>query len=289
MPDILLRDFNTLTFKKAIILCGVTIAYLGVYVLLGAVSNTDLSSVQSMDRITVLLTQGVSSFLIFFVIPFILIRYGVGASENYFKGTNLVAMGWTVLIILSNLVVITVIIEWNIGLDLPDGAFENWAITKEAQMKEITEYLINFEGSGQLMIALVVVALIPALGEELLFRGLLQNLLRRISANPHLAIWVSAALFSAIHLQFYGFFPRMLLGALFGYLYHWSGKLSYAILGHFFHNGLALVFAYMATFDSIEITSEQMEQSAPLTMVIPFVVILGLVIWKFKKSTRLND
>ena len=67
--------------------------------------------------------------------------------------------------------------------------------------------------------AMLVIAVIPAIGEETLFRGVLQRNLTIWTKNPHVGIWLAAALFSAIHVQFLGFFPRMLLGALFGYLY----------------------------------------------------------------------
>ncbi|MBX3101845.1 MAG: CPBP family intramembrane metalloprotease [Bacteroidetes bacterium] len=90
---------------------------------------------------------------------------------------------------------------------------------------------------------LVVVALLPAVLEEFFFRGLLQNTCKRMM-GPHAAIWLTAFIFSCIHFQILGFFYRMLLGALFGYLYHWSGSIWPAVAGHLLNNSLGVLAFY---------------------------------------------
>src|SRR5690606_9164914 len=97
----------------------------------------------------------------------------------------------------------------------------------------------------QMVLAFVVVVVLPAIGEEIVFRGMIQNDFYRATRNAHLSIWITAILFSAIHLQFYGFFPRMFLGALFGYLYFWSGNLWMPVLAHFVNNGFTLISLYL--------------------------------------------
>ncbi len=67
-----------------------------------------------------------------------------------------------------------------------------------------------------------------------------------------MGIWVSAILFSALHMQFYGFFPRMLLGAFFGYLLLWSGSLWLPIIAHFVNNCVAVIFYYLK-FNGIKV------------------------------------
>src|SRR5690606_9694418 len=96
-----------------------------------------------------------------------------------------------------------------------------------------------------LAINLLMIAIIPAIGEELLFRGGIQNIFYKWFKNPHIAIWAAAILFSAIHVQFYGFIPRMLLWALFGYLLVWGKSIWYPIIGHFINNGSAVVTAFI--------------------------------------------
>ena len=84
----------------------------------------------------------------------------------------------------------------------------------------------------------------PAICEEFIFRGAVQRVIFRLKSNPHVAIWLSAFIFSAIHFQFYGFLPRLLLGAAFGYIYFWTGSIWYAVFAHFLNNAYAVVVAF---------------------------------------------
>ncbi|MEO0332938.1 MAG: CPBP family intramembrane glutamic endopeptidase, partial [Bacteroidota bacterium] len=137
---------------------------------------------------------------------------------------SVVILGLVFLLMVAFMFANSVVIEWNMSLDFSQlsPAFENWARGKEEELKELTEYLTRFDSIAGLLIGLVVIAVLPAVGEELLFRGLVQPKMQQLFENAHVAIWLSAICFSAIHLQFYGFFPRLLLGALFGYLFYWS-------------------------------------------------------------------
>jgi membrane protease YdiL (CAAX protease family) len=137
--------------------------------------------------------------------------------------------------------------EWNERMSLPPYLkdLEIWMKESEATLGRLTEYLLSFQSYGELAIALIVIAVIPAIGEEVLFRGILQRKLAEHWANVHLAIWVTAFLFSAIHFQFYGFFPRLFLGAMFGYLYFWTGRLSMAMFAHFVNNGVTVVLMWL--------------------------------------------
>jgi membrane protease YdiL (CAAX protease family) len=141
----------------------------------------------------------------------------------------------------------TLFIYWNMHMQLPAflKSFEHWAQAKEAELKALTNLLTTFPSIKDLGIALLVMAVLPAIGEELLFRGILQRLLYQATQHMHLAIVVSAFIFSAIHLQFYGFLPRFLLGVLFGYIYWWTKDLSLAILGHFFNNAFTLTMLFL--------------------------------------------
>lgn len=137
-------------------------------------------------------------------------------------------------------------IKLNEKLVLPEALsnLEAWMKTKEAELERLTNLLLSDATYWGLFVNLLVIAVIPAIGEEFLFRGCLQGILVRWLKNPHVAIWLTAIIFSAIHLQFYGFLPRMLLGALFGYLLLWGKSIWLPVLAHFVNNAAATLSAF---------------------------------------------
>lgn len=139
------------------------------------------------------------------------------------------------------------IIGWNQHLPLSGllGAVGEWMYRKEQESGLLTAQLVAFNSTHQLLIAVGVIGFIAAMGEELFFRGVIQRKLTEWTANGHLGIWLAALLFSTVHFQFYGFFPRLLLGVLFGYLYYWSGNLWVAILAHLINNSLVVITLYI--------------------------------------------
>ena len=151
--------------------------------------------------------------------------------------------------------------EWNESMILPDSlsGLETWMKNSETTLARLTEFLLSFHNIQELIIAIIVIAVIPAIGEEVLFRGILQRKLAEHWANVHLGIWASAFLFSAIHFQFYGFLPRLFLGAMFGYLYFWTGRLSMAIFAHFINNAVTvlLMWMYRQQMINLDISSSQ--------------------------------
>lgn len=119
-----------------------------------------------------------------------------------------------------------------------------WAAEMEASAEGLLKSVLRMDSPIELLFNLLIVAVIPALGEELLFRGILQKKLESSIKSGVLAIWITAILFSAIHFQFEGFLPRMILGALLGYLYFWTNNLWVPIFGHFIFNGTQVMAQY---------------------------------------------
>ena len=113
-------------------------------------------------------------------------------------------------------------------------------LDKEEQMEALINLLINEEGITALISNIIVIALLAALTEEFLFRGAIQRIIEKWTNNHHIVIWSAAIVFSAIHMQFYGFIPRMLLGAYFGYLLYWSQSIWLPVFAHFVHNSIAV-------------------------------------------------
>lgn len=121
---------------------------------------------------------------------------------------------------------------------------EDWMREKEDAAMKMTIILLKIDHIGDFILNLFMIALLPAIAEELMFRGAVQRSFKRMFGNPHVAIWLAAFVFSAIHVQFFGFVPRLLLGAAFGYIYYWTGNLWYAMLAHFLNNAYAVCVAW---------------------------------------------
>src|SRR5690606_1514724 len=109
---------------------------------------------------------------------------------------------------------------------------------------------------GELILGILVIGVLAGIGEEYLFRGILQPKLQIYTGNAHAGIWITAIIFSTIHFQFYGFLPRMMLGALFGYLYLYSGSLVYPILAHILDNTFTVVAVYLNKLGVVEFDIE---------------------------------
>ncbi len=179
------------------------------------------------------------------------------------------------------------IIEWNQNLHLPEtlAPFEQWVRNQEEKLTGVTKYLTTFKTTGQLVVALLVVGVIPAVGEETLFRGILQRNFSYWTGNVHVGIWLAAALFSAIHVQFLGFFPRLLLGALFGYLYVWSGNLWVPILAHFVNNGFTVLMVYLYQKKMVSMDIESAESVPVLASLVSGIITVGLLYY-FKQQNE---
>ena len=119
---------------------------------------------------------------------------------------------------------------------------EEWMRNQEDVAAELTNKMLSGNGWGDLLTNLIVIAATAAITEEFLFRGALQRVIERWTSNPHLIIWLAAILFSAFHLQFYGFLPRMLLGAYFGYLLYWGKSIWLPVFAHFTNNAFAVIY-----------------------------------------------
>ncbi|HEY8512114.1 MAG TPA: CPBP family intramembrane glutamic endopeptidase [Cyclobacteriaceae bacterium] len=217
--------------------------------------------------------------------PMILLR----VSHRYPKGLfSFQDIQWTPfllipLIVVAFMAVNSVFVEWNAELHFPAFLkdFEEWARANEEQRAAMIQFMTTFASDAELLLALVVIAVIPAIGEEFVFRGLFQNELKNLTHNTHVAIWLAAFLFSAFHIQFFGFVPRLLLGGLFGYLYAWSGNLLVPIFAHFVNNALALLSLYYYQRGKTEFSFESPE-AAPLPYVIVGAIVTAFLLLYFK-------
>ncbi len=146
-----------------------------------------------------------------------------------------------------------VLYEVNLGIQVPDAfPFLKKLVDESHRANEqLTLAFLATPRLSDLWINLIVLAMIPALSEELLFRGCLVQLLNEWFKRTHVAIWAAAFLFSLLHADWYGFFPRMLLGGVLGYLFVWTGSLWIPIVAHACYNGAQVILAYLYDHNAI--------------------------------------
>lgn len=212
-------------------------------------------------KLPVYILQGAATLVGLVVTPLLLLKaFGRPVSSLFIHPRfNLIPYLLTALIVVAFMGVNSWFVQWNAEISFPEAlrSFEEWARMNENHRAELTAFMTTFESPWELILGLVVIAIIPAIGEELVFRGLFQNELHYISGNAHVSVWLAALLFSAFHVQFFGFVPRLLLGGLFGYLYLWSGSLVIAMFGHFINNAFAVFSLYFYQIGAIDVSPEE--------------------------------
>lgn len=170
----------------------------------------------------------------------------------------------------------------NKKLPLPE-----WARTIDHSANEMIKNLLITEAPWELFFNIFVIAIIPAIGEEMIFRGIIQRRFEKLFGQPHIAIWVAAALFSGFHMQLEGFIPRMLLGAILGYLFYWSKSLWIPIIIHFINNGIQILLMYFFATEIVAMDLEKVDKVPIWGALISLLLVL--VIGYFIKNYNMSS
>jgi membrane protease YdiL (CAAX protease family) len=236
-------------------------------------------------RFTALWMQGVNSIFLFIGSPlFFWWMYEKKELNNLFKTSSFPSYTYfaTFVIMLVYMPLSGFLVQLNKQITFPDfmKGVEQEFLDMEKKMEVLTSFMIQFEHWWQFLFGLLVIAVIPAIGEELLFRAGLQRKLQNVFGNYHVAIWASAFIFSAFHMQFYGLIPRMCLGALFGYMFVWSGTIWAAIFAHFLNNAITLTAMY---FLQSEVGENKLEnpENFPLSAALVSLILVLLALQHF--------
>lgn len=188
------------------------------------------------------------------------------------------------------------IVLWNESLSLPASmhGIEEWMRNSEKAAKAVTDALLNNLSISGLTTTLLLVGVLTGFSEELFFRGMLQRLIASRPVNAHVAIWVTAVIFSLLHFQFFGFFPRVLLGAFFGYLVLWTGSLWIPIIAHAINNSSVVIVEYLTQNKIIETNINEIGTSPdtiPFTIASVAITVIAIIYsrkYLFKSQNRLD-
>lgn len=237
----------------------------------------------------------IGSQIFTFVLPPIV--YALLIKENPFKslGFNKTTITWLFLGVAMMYAILplnSVFAEWNANIKFPDSMtdFERLLQDMQERATEIMERFVNVTSIGGLILNLFMIAGLAALGEELLFRSIIQTSLIKVCKNAHIGIIIASAIFSIIHMEFYGLLPRFVLGMLLGYMYYYSRSIWIPIAMHFANNGTIVFLYYLNNIGTINIDVESFGKTNIFVLILSIIAMIALF-WftiKLNKKEKLN-
>jgi membrane protease YdiL (CAAX protease family) len=297
-----LTPFTRLLFSVLLIISCFAITFLLGLLLAGPLIGVGMkeifSSLADYENPTSLILlkyfQVIQSFGLF-IFPALLAGYFFNRSSIRYLCINIPSR-WpvyliTLLMMFASLPLISWMVSVNDMMKLPDflRGLEDWMKATEQEAAKLTEAFMKMPTPGTFLFNLFMIAVLPSIGEEFMFRGLLLRLFKEWLGNIHVAIFISAFLFSAMHMQFYGFLPRMMLGIIFGYLFYWTGSLWIPVFAHFIQNGLVVVSTYLGQQGIIGGDYENFGSSPDFYVICLsglFVTALLYLLYHWRKKTQ---
>ena len=258
------------------------IPFCGAESLMSVMTNANLNSPEGINFLKYF--QVIQSIGLFVAPPFVIGWLYHGNISEYLRinrTTNTQYFLLASVCLLAIIPVINFLGDLNGKMSLPESfsGIERWMKDMEEGANTLTEKFMTVDSIQGLLFNIFMVAVLPALGEELMFRGVIQRIFSNWTKNQHWGIWITAFLFSAMHMQFYGFLPRMLLGAMFGYLLVWTGTIWVPILAHFVNNLMGVLGYFLIGKGVISKDIEEWgagSEQFPL-VIVSFLVVGGLL------------
>jgi len=161
-----------------------------------------------------------------------------------------------------------------------------WASQMDESSIDALMKMLEMDSVFDLIVNLIIVALLPAIGEELLFRGIIQKELLGKIQNHHVAIIIASIIFSGIHLQIQGFLPKFFIGLILGYAYYWTKSIWYPMILHFINNGMQTMILFFVG-DDMEAMQEEAIQPEKLHLIIGVVFscfLCSFIIYNIRKQ-----
>ncbi len=217
------------------------------------------------------------------ITPLIFSHFIVKEPDAYIKSSFnfswiLIVLAFAIMLLSNPMIELLSNINQKMALPPFLKGIENWMRKSENDTKKISDLMMQMNTIWGMFFNLVFIGLLTAIVEETLFRGCLQTILICWMKNKHVAIWTTAILFSAFHMEFFGFLPRLLLGLLFGYFTLWSGSILPSIWAHFINNGSVVVITYLSQRKLININIDDAHVFNYTGYIISFIITLFLLL-----------
>ena len=174
---------------------------------------------------------------------------------------------------ISGLFIVGFLGEINMKIPVPD-----WMGEVEENVNATIEFMISGGGNGGFFLTIILLSVLPAIGEELFFRGILQKLFDKVTKNQLTSILITATIFSAYHFQFQTFLPRFFMGIMLGYLLVWSGSILVPMLAHFLHNFISIIGVKYSLNNGLEIENPETDY---FVLLVSILVLFGLSYWYY--------
>ena len=223
----------------------------------------------------------------FFLIPSLLMAYFSDSKPFEYIGIKSVKkpVFWLFAIVLLLLSIPFVEFIGSLNRDINFGSLQSKAVKLETQATKTVQLLLSQQGIGNLVINLLFIAVFAGVGEELFFRGILQRLFIKWTKDPWMGIVIAAFIFSFFHFQFFGFFPRFILGILLGALYWYSGSLWPSIIAHTIYNAFTILMIYFNPKLLINPEAGMVDNTNLIWMGLVSASIIGIIIWQMKRHS----
>ena len=233
----------------------------------------------------VLIIQDFSLLIIPSIIILMFMRPGPSGKVPGLEVPHLKEIGLVVILTFCLFPVTSFTGQINSAMHLPDwlSGVEQWMADKEDKADHVIDLLVESNTFPIMMMNLLTIALMPAIAEELIFRGVFQKIFTNLFRSGHIAVWFTAFIFSAIHFQFFGFIPRFILGLVFGYLFLWSGTLWLPVISHFVNNAFPVILSYFQGIEKLNAPANTPLWKQALALPVPIVIIF-IILFYFRKK-----
>ena len=279
------RSPTKLSTRLLVLLCMMVLGLVIATLALAVVRKQDMMLILTAQDLLVFILPAVAAMAILYRRPF----HAMALDR---------APSWKALLVVLAFYILSIpamnwLVTANEAMSLPASlsSLEHWMRTMEDSAAETTKQILDIHTVGELIACVLVVGVMAGLSEEMLFRGAMLRMMQDSRLGKHVVVWIVAIIFSAFHMQFYGFFPRLVLGLWLGYLLVWTGSLWVPIIAHTLNNSTVVIFSYLSNKgivpadygDTIGIPADG---SFPWLALASFIASLALVVVASRCLTR---
>ena len=239
--------------------------------------------------------QGISQLLMFLLPALLFAWIFEGRATTFFqtgmKKWQAFPVLLAILLIIIAIPMIDFLTTWNESLHLPES-MSQWEASmraKQVQSQELMSGFLSLPGVGYMLLNLLMLAAIPAICEEFVFRGVIQKTLVGWFRNPHVAIVVTAAVFSLTHFEMFYFVPRFVLGICLGYIYYYTRTIWASVLAHFTNNAISVVMYDISASNGLGIDPQHLQIPHPALFGAISLILTTIVIFFIAKIGAKNQ